>query len=64
MNKLSLVIKCPNLQVPLAENRDNFPLKLTFLPFFLPHLNLIYISGCVCREGIWGLLANALSAED
>lgn len=52
MNKLSLVIKCPNLQVPLAENRDNFPLKLTFLPSPFPCLNLILdISGRICREG-------------
>lgn len=45
MNALSLVIKCPNLQVPLAENTDHFPLKLTFLPF----LPLSSHSGCVCR---------------
>lgn len=35
MSKRSLVIKCPNLQVPLAANKDNFPLKLTSLPLYL-----------------------------
>lgn len=68
MNKLSLVIKCPNLQVPLIEKRNNFPLKLTFLPFSLPLFKLDVIHQWISLwrgwEGVWGFLFHALSVED
>lgn len=60
MNTLSLVIKCPNLQVPLTEKRNNFPLKLTFLPFSLPLFKLDvthqWMSLQRDLEGVWGFL--------